>query len=707
MKTAPRDEDGYELWLRYPRLDNAVLRAEYGNALGHVALIDDSATLKAAAHELRVGLGGLLGAEPEIQGQLGPKTALVALSERQLAALFASEPLLARAAERALIGLGREGFVICRLPNRTELFLLAPSDIGVLYGAFHLLGCVQSEKSVARFVTRQVPKLKLRMLNHWDNLDRSVERGYAGFSLWEWQVLPDYCNPRYTDYARAVASVGLNAVVLTNVNANARLLTDEFLTKVQALADVLRPYGIAVYLTARFSAPVELGDLGSADPALPEVQHWWRNKVGEIYAKIADFGGFLVKANSEGQPGPQDYGRSHADGANLLADALAPHGGVCLWRAFVYDHHVPEDRAKQAYDEFVPRDGQFRHNAFIQVKNGPIDFQPREPFHPLFGAMPKTPLLLEVQLTQEYLGLATHLVYLAPLFKEVLDADTYAQGPGSTVARVIDGTLENHRTSGIAAVTNIGNDRNWCGHPFAQANWYAFGRLAWDHSLSAETIAEEWVRRTFSNDTRFVKTAVQMMLASREACVDYMTPLGLHHIMAWSHHYGPGPWIDSGRADWTSVYYHRADHHGIGFERTASGSNAVAQYAPGARDHFESPSKCPENLLLWFHHVAWDSSMSSGRTLWDELCHRYYRGWSSVQQMQVRWDELAGVIDARRHAHVKSLLAVQAKEARWWAEACLLYFQTFSERPIPAEYPPPLHDLEYYRTLKHHYVPGN
>ena len=409
-------------------------------------------------------------------------------------------------------------------------------------------GCSSPARISPASPSAALPNVKIRVLNHWDNLDRTVERGYAGQSLWDWSALPDSVSRLYTDYARANASIGINGTVLTNVNANARVLTREYLEKVAALANVFRPYGIKVYLTARFSAPVEIGGLATADPLQPEVIAWWKAKADEIYALIPDFGGFLVKANSEGQPGPQNYGRTHADGANLLADAIAPHGGIVMWRAFVYDKDVPDDRAKQAYNEFVPLDGKFRENVLIQVKNGPIDFQPREPFHPLFGAMPGTAMMPEFQITQEYLGASVHLVYLAPLYEECLRSDTHCAGAGSTVARVIDGTIGNRTLTAMAGVANIGAVRNWTGHPFGQANWYAFGRLAWDPDLSSAYIAAEWIRMTFTNADDAVGRISKMMMASREIAVNYMTPLGLHHIMYYGHHYGPGPWVDSGRA---------------------------------------------------------------------------------------------------------------------------------------------------------------
>ncbi len=543
-------------------------------------------------------------------------------------------------------------------------------------------------------------------MNHWDNLDRSVERGYSGLSLWNWESLPDILDERYTDYARANASVGINGTVLTNVNANALILTKEYLVKVAALANIFRPYGIKVYLTARFSAPVEIGKLKTADPLDPDVIAWWKNKADEIYSYIPDFGGFLVKANSEGQPGPQSYNRSHADGANMLADAVAAHNGIVMWRAFVYDNNVPDDRAKQAYNEFVPLDGKFRKNILIQVKNGPIDFQPREPFHPLFGAMPETPLMPELQITQEYLGSSVHLVYLAPLFEECLKSDTYAVGKGSLVAKVIDGSLDNYNLTAMAGVSNAGSVRNWTGHPFAQANWYAFGRLAWDPYLNSGAIADEWIRMTFSNNREAVERVSKIMLGSREAAVKYMTPLGLHHIMYSGHHYGPGPWVSGGRQDWTSVYYHRADTNGIGFDRSSSGSNALGQYYPPVREIYEKVETCPENLLLWFHHVSWDHRMRSGRSLWDEMCYAYHEGVNSVRWMQGEWEKTKDFIDGERFEEVKSLLVLQERDAKIWRDGCILYFQTFSKRPVPQGVEKPEHDLEWYKAHRYTDIPG-
>ncbi len=578
----------------------------------------------------------------------------------------------------------------------------------MLYGAFALLRHLQTHGSLDHLDLVSAPKIQRRLLNHWDNLNRWVERGYAGFSLWEWYNLPDILSPRYRDYARANASIGINGTVLTNVNADALVLTPAYLQKVAALANIFRPYGIRVYLTARFSAPVEIGGLTTAAPLDPAVKAWWGKKAAEIYALIPDFGGFLVKANSEGQPGPQAYGRNHADGANMLADAIVPYGGIVMWRAFVYDNNVPDDRAKQAYSEFQPLDGKFHSNVIVQIKNGPIDFMPREPFSPLFGTMPKTPLALELQITQEYLGGSTQLAFLAPLYKECLDSDTFTAGPDSTVARIVDGSLDHHGISVIAGVSNIGTDRNWTGHPLAAANWYAFGRLAWDHQLTSAAIAEEWTRMTFSNDRSVVQPVTAMLIASREAVVDYSMPLGLHHIMAEGHHQGPGPWVDdAGRADWNSVYFNRADAKGIGFDRSPTGSNAVAQYSPEVARDFGDLASCPENLLLWFHHVPWDYRMKSNRILWDELCLHYQRGVDAVRGWQKTWASLENSIDAERFQQVAERLRRQEREARAWRDACTQYFQTFSKRPIPAGVEPAEHPLAYYEAIKLRYVPGS
>jgi alpha-glucuronidase len=715
-------EDGYTLWLRYNKIDDPVLLQQYRSKINSIQFTGNSLTVTVAKKEMLSGLEGLL-AIPIADKKTISDGSIVAgtpLTSTFIRSFFSEGNFI----------LGKEGFVIStkKADQKNIIIIAANSDVGVLYGVFELLRLLQTHQSIEKLSIVSVPKIQNRVLDHWDNLNRTVERGYAGASIWNWHLLPGYIDKRYIDYARASASIGINGTVLTNVNANAMVLTKPYLEKVAALANVFRPYGIKVYLTARFSAPIEIGGLKTADPLDADVQNWWKQKCDEIYSYIPDFGGFVVKANSEGQPGPQNYGRTHADGANMFADALAPHHGIVMWRAFVYDARVQKstenfgegkadpnapgiassDRAKQAYDEFKPLDGKFRKNVLVQAKNGPVDFQPREPFSPLFGAMPHTPLIVEFQLTQEYLGQATNLVYEAPLFKECLDADTYSKGKGSTIAKVIDGSLESYPATAIAGVANIGNERNWTGHPFGQANWYGFGRLAWDHELSSEEIADEWLRQTFTNDRHFVDGVKKVMLMSRETMVNYMTPLGLHHIMGTGFHYGPAPWVDNaGRADWNPVYYHRADSTGIGFNRTVTGSNAISQYAEEVRKQWEDVKTCDEKYLLWFHHVSWNYKMRSGRTLWDELCYKYYSGVDSVRWMQHTWNGLKKYIDEERFEQVKMLLAIQEKEAVWWRNACLLYFQTYSKMPIPANYEKPDHDLQYYKDLKFPYAPGN
>jgi alpha-glucuronidase len=688
-------DNGYRLWLRYDKISNQNLSNQYKKAVTQLVFPAKSATLLAAQKEINQGIKGLL------QFEL-PQKENVTLDGALLIGTPASSKLIKNLPlKEALLQTGKEGYLIktVKLNEKTVTVIAANTDIGVLYGVFNFLKLLQTEHSIKALNVVDAPKIKLRMLNHWDNLDGSVERGYAGKSLWNWAALPQQISQRYIDYARANASIGINSAVLTNVNANALILTKEYLVKVAALANTFRPFGIKVFLTARFSAPIEIGGLKTADPLDPAVRKWWKDKTDEVYQHIPDFGGFLVKANSEGQPGPQNYGRNHVDGANMFAEALAPHKGIVMWRAFVYDENVPDDRTKQAYTEFKPLDGQFKPNVIVQIKNGPLDFQPREPFSPLFGAMPKTVEMMEFQITKEYLGFASNLVYLAPLFKEVLDADTYSKGKGSTVAKIVEGKLENHSMSGIAGVANIGNDTNWCGNTFAQSNWYAYGKLAWNPDESSAAIADEWLRMTFNNDESFIEPVKKMMLESREVAVNYMTPLGLHHQMSRNIHYGPGPWVTGGRADQTSVYYNKADAVGIGFDRTSTGSKAVDQYFSPLREQFENIKTTPEEYLLWFHHVAWDYKMKSGNTLWNELVARYYGGIASVRQMQQTWDKLEPKVDAERFAAEKHALAIQEEDARIWKDACLLYYQTFSHLPIPAQYEKPEHDLAYYQNL--------
>ncbi|HEX7845138.1 MAG TPA: alpha-glucuronidase family glycosyl hydrolase [Chitinophagaceae bacterium] len=694
-------EDGYDLWLRYKAIDNKSLQSAYKQQVTGLYFTNSSPTLQIAKDELQTGLNGLLQKKIPFISIINNSSIVIGNG---------SSPVIAQAGlTTELKQAGEEGFVIKSkiIAGKKAIVITGNTDVAVLYGVFHFLRLLQTETPINQLNIVSSPRLKLRLLNHWDNLNRTVERGYAGFSIWNWHTLPGYIDKRYIDYARANASVGINGTVLTNVNANATILTKPWLEKVKALADVFRPYGIKVYLTARFSAPIEIGKLKTADPLNDSVQHWWKEKAKEIYAIIPDFGGFLVKANSEGQPGPQDYKRNHADGANMLADAVAPFGGIVMWRAFVYN---PEsnDRFKQAYEEFQPLDGKFRKNVMVQVKNGPIDFQPREPFSPLFGAMPQTPLMMEFQLTQEYLGQGTNLVYEAPMFKEVLNADTYAKGKGSTVAKVIDGSVDDHSLTGMAAVSNIGNDINWCGHPFAQANWYALGRLSWNDDMSSEEIATEWIKQTFTTDKKALPVIKNFMLNSHETVVNYMTPIGLTHIMYNGHHYGPMPWGNTlNRPDWNPVYYHRADSFGIGFNRTSTGTNALAQYRPEVSGQYADINKCPDEYLLWFHHASWDHKMKTGRTLWNELCYKYNAGVDSVRSFIKQWNSLANFIDKDRFVQVQQLLNIQLKDATWWRNACLLYFQTFSQKPIPSNYEKPDNNLEYYKNIRILFAPGN
>ncbi len=680
-------EDGYDLWMSYHRLDPSPLTTGTHQSLSSILIQGQSDTLDIVRDELQRGIQGLLEIEPSFVTTLPPGRGIIIGTPANSGVINQLN------LTPSLSHLGPDGFIIRTMKNRDHLLVItANQDIGLLYGTFHLLRLIQTGHPLVDLNIISKPRIQYRLLNHWDNPDGSVERGYAGQSLWQWDQLPQTLDPRYRDYARANASLGINGTVVNNVNADPSILSSETITKLKALAQVFRPYGIKLYVSIRFSSPLKpgsgrrggIGNLDTADPLDPAVRQWWKDKADEIYTAIPDFGGFLVKANSEGMPGPQDYDRNHAEGANMLAEALAPHGGIVMWRAFVYDADVDPDRAKRAYKEFVPLDGTFKSNVFVQSKNGPIDFQPREPIQPLFGSMPQTPLMLELQITQEYLGHSTHLVYLAPMWKECLDFDTYAQGQGSSVAQVIDGSLHDYAMTGIAGVANTGSDRNWCGHLFAQANWYAFGRLAWDHQLSSETIANEWIRMTLSCDNRVVNSIRDMMMGSWEACINYMTPLGLHHIMQEGFHYGPQPsFANAPRRDWTSIYYHRADSNGIGFDRSPTGSNAASQYFSPWRERLCQIETCPEKYLLWFHHVPWDHRLQSGQTLWQELCSHYNAGVDYVQSMRQTWSTLSNDIDPKLFRHVQDKLNTQERDAQTWRDTCLDYFQTFSQRSIP------------------------
>ena len=692
--TSASAEDGYRLWLRYDPLPKASLNV-YRSRLTTIVVPGSSPTVDAIRAELTKGLSGLLNRNMLVTNEADRDGALLVGTPES------SPQIASLRLERQLDRLGPEGFMIrsVRLRQHSVTVIASHTDVGALYGAFHFLRLIQTLKPIDRLSVDERPRLQLRILDHWDNLDGSIERGYAGRSLWDWNALPGAIDPRLRDYARANASVGINGCLLNNVNANAQILTPDYLRKVSAVAMVFRPFGIRVYLSARFSAPMELAGLKTADPLDPEVASWWKKKADEIYQAIPDFGGFVVKANSEGQPGPRTYKRSHVEGANMLAAALAPHNGIVIWRAFVYDMKPGYDRAGAAYENLQPFDGSFAPNVLLQVKNGPIDFQPREPFHPLFGAMPKTQLMPELQITQEYLGFSNHLVFLATMWREFLDSDTYAMGRHSTVTKVTDGSLYHQKITGIAGVANTGSDRNWTGHHFLQANWYAFGRLAWNPDLDSRTIANEWIAMTLTHDRRTAGTIGRIMLESHEALVDYMTPLGLHHLFWGGHHYGPAPWWNTEpRDDWNPVYYHRADERGLGFDRTETGSNTLSQYHSPVHDRFNDLATCPEKFLLWFHHVPWDYRTRSGRVLWDELALHYQRGVDWTRATRKEWDALAGMIDPERHAAVAKKLAIQERDAIWWRDACLLYFQTFSKRPLPKGVEKPAKTLEEYKA---------
>lgn len=573
-----------------------------------------------------------------------------------------------------------------------EATITASNPIGLLYGAYELIrlqntdayntGSGNQQNFSKAIDETEKPQVGLRILNHWDNLDGSIERGYAGKSIFKWEEIKlgkngkggsisKSLHDRLITYARANASLGINGSVLNNVNASPKMMTAEYINKVKIIANILRPYGIRVYLSINFASPMALGYTKTADPLDKKVQQWWKKKAKEIYTTIPDFGGFLVKANSEGQPGPGDYHRTHADGANMLADAVKPYGGIIMWRSFVYGaNHKGEDRVKQAVSEFKGMDGKFRDNVILQSKNGPLDFQPREPYAPIFDNIKQTPQIAELQITQEYLGQSKHLTYLAPMWKEFF------------------GFVNPNRLVGISGVANIGDDANWCGHPFSQANWYAFGRLAWNPSLTAEEIAHEWLVQTYENqDERFTKPVEMMMMTSREACVNYMMPLGLHHIFKFDHHYGPEPdgFIASYPLEWCPVYYHKADAQGVGFDRSSKGTDAVGQYPEPYRSLYDNIETCPEEYLLWFHHVAWDYKMKSGSTLWQELCMKYNMGVAMVEVYRDFWHTSAKQYmkgHEQEWQHTDSLLNVQLENAKEWRKTCLKYFQTFSKMKI-------------------------
>jgi alpha-glucuronidase len=660
-------DDGYRLWLKYDLLENVAQRTTYAKYFNNIhSQWPNTPSIQAAKNELQLAAKGLF--NKKIVNSNTATHGLVFVKNNSLDA---------------------NSYTIEKVG--TKIKIEAATDINILYGTYELLRMVQTGQSLEAVNKTFRPKVALRMLNHWDNVLGTIERGYAGASLWKWYELPETLDPRYTDYARANASIGINAVSVNNVNASARFLTQEYIPKVKALADVFRPYGIKVFLSLNFASPKILGRLKTSDPLDPEVRKFWAEKTKEIYAAIPDFGGFLVKANSEGEPGPQEYGRNHADGANMLAEAIKPFEGKIIWRAFVYSPDPKGDRFKEAYNEFAPLDGKFADNIIVQVKNGPIDFMPREPFHPLFGAMPKTPLALEFQITQEYLGQSTNLVFLPTMYKEVLDSDTYAVGKGSTVAKIVAPAADK---GAIVGVANTGSDRNWTGHFMSQANWYGFGRLAWNPDITAAQIADEWISMTLTKDPDTQAIIKKMLLQSHETYVDFTYPLGLAHMMGQGIHFGPEPWLErSQRPDWTSIYYHRADSLGLGFDRKSTGSNALSLYKPEVQAMYNKPETCDLKYLMWYHHIPWRQQLSTGYSLWDELCHRYYTGADKVKTMATNWEKVNGKVDEQVFADVNGRMARQYQESLIWRDACVLYFQTYSKMPIAPKYPTPTRTL--------------
>jgi len=695
--TAARAEDGHELWLRYQPVE-AQWQAPYRAAAASiVAGKSRSSTLDAAQSELARGLEGML-AEAVPAEQTARDGAVVIGTP-------ASSPDIAALA-LPLARTGAEGYLIRStiLNGHRVTVIAANSDIGVLYGVFAFLRRIQTRQPIDHLDIADAPKLMVRVLNHWDNLDGSIERGYAGASLWRWQTLPAYRDPRYGEYARADASIGINGAVLNNVNSSSAILTSEYIEKIAALAEEFRPWGVKVWLAPRFTAPEEIGGLKTADPLDPAVRAWWQAKVEEIYRRIPDFGGFLIKANSEGQPGPQDYGRSHSDGANMYADLLAPHHGIVMYRAFVYDDPGKDwklDRIAEAYRIIKPFDGKFRDNVIVQEKEGPLDFQAREPFAPLFGAMPHTQMAVEFPVTKEYTGQGADLSYTGFMYEEIYQSDTYAYGKGSTVARIVEGVYGHPKLTGVAGIANVGNDRNWTGSIFNQANWYAYGRFAWDPESRAQAVGEEWTRMTFGNDPVVVVTVLDMLMKSFPALIDYQQPLGLNFldIDKANTHYGPWLWYNEARRpDWGDVYFHRADEKGLGFDRSASGYNSVAQYNSPLKEQWGDPRTTPDDLLLWFHHVPWDYKLKSGRTLWEELQFRYHRGVGAVEEMQKNWESLKDKIDSERFTAVNQFLVMQHRDAVWFRDAGLAYFAGFAKRPFTNGFKPK-YPLDYYKTL--------
>jgi alpha-glucuronidase len=678
-------EDGYRAWLRYEKVNDAARLAAYRQAIQCINVESESPTGKVVSRELIDALSRLLDMPIEQSPEIRDGSLIVTCK---------GQPLFEKLSWRgATDQCGPEGFRLLStvLEGKSVTVIAANEEVGTLYGCYSFLCRLQLQQPISHLRILDRPKTQLRILAHSDNTYPAIDRGYSGNSLWHWDQLPGEINPRLHDYCRLNASIGLNGCIINKVEADPAFIDSKNLPKVAALASIFRPYGIKTYVSINFASPMVLGHLDTADPLDPNVQKWWREKVTEVYALIPDFGGFEVKADSEGLNGPEHYGRSHADGANMLAEVIAPHKGIIMWRAFVYDFedkNVNQDRVKRAYLQFEPLDGRFASNVLVQVKNGPLDFQPREPFHPLFGGMPKTRLLGELQLNQEYLGQATHLVYLGTMWEEFLNARTYAganAAPESSGVTIVSDCIQrgpNGIAGGFSATSNLGDDRNWTGHHFGQSNWFVYGRLAWNPDSSTADIAHDWIKLTWSNDASVAGRIHQIMMASYEAYVSYCMPLGLHHMVGGDH-YAPMP---EGYGDPRGMFHH-ADQEGIGYDRTrsAAGSDAVDQYHQRLADEFNGAQTCPERFLLWFHHLPWDHRMKSGRTLWDEICFKYESGVRTAKKMEQSWLSLSNVIDKRRHAEVAARLRTQVVDAGHWRDHCLGYFAGINKLAIRNE----------------------
>lgn len=681
--------NNYNMWLNYQPLQKGKWLSYYDALLSNVIIKPSSETGSKIKEELNKGLGIMLGKKIEFNEEI-KEGSLILLTPKDLRyRKYVSKKITSELGEEE-----KEGYFIINkeIEGNNTTLIIANKEIGLFYGTFHLLRLIQTHKGINNLNIKEFPKTEFRIANHWDNIDRTVERGYAGLSLWDWKALPNKKSKRYKDYARFCASVGINSIVINNVNANAHFISREYLQKISALANVFRPYGVKVFIAINFNSPQIIGNLDTADPLNEEVRKWWGKKVNEIHSYIPDMGGFLVKADSEGQPGPNTYGRTHADGANMLAKALKSFEGVVIWRAFVYGERQ-KDRIREAYDEFKPLDGEFDENVILQVKKGPLDFMPREPFSPLFGSMKQTNTMVEFQITQEYLGNEFHLLYKGGMYDKILKSDTYAEGKQTYVGDIVSGKVYDYKYTGMAGVINPGIVENWTAHPFVQSSWYAFGRLAWDYNQDPWEIAKDWIGMTFSNEKNVKKKILKIMKLSEEAGVNYREPLGLTHIGAASH-YGPAPW--SGR----SKRFHRVSKTGIGFDRSANGSNAVSQYYEPLASKFNNFNSVPEDLLLWFHHVPWDFKMKSGKSLWEELVESYYLGVEQVREIQKLWNSLSEKIDKETFKKVQGLLEIQLRDAIVWRNSCILYFQTFSKKEISKKFEKPEKDLEYYKKLR-------